>query len=205
MAYTIKGTYAAVCDCSLLCPCPVDGPPTGEGDQCHGLLVFDIREGNLNGTDLSGVAFALYNHFPSNLTSGNWTVGTVVDEGASDDQAQAIERIVSGQEGGPFGEFVPLIGENEGMKRGAVRLSDGDTPSGSVAGVGDFGVDFVRGPDGSPTTVSNAMFGFAPTFKVGKGSGRFSVFGSSHEARYAEGAEFEFSTAMPEGAIHPRA
>src|SRR6266542_763697 len=111
MAYTIKGTYAAVCDCSLLCPCPVDGPPTGEGDQCHGLLVFDVREGNLNGTDLSGVAFALYNHFPSNLTSGNWKVGIVVDDGASDEQAQAIERIVSGDAGGPFGEFKPLIGK----------------------------------------------------------------------------------------------
>ncbi len=187
MAYTIKGTYAAVCDCSLLCPCPVDGPPTGEGDQCHGLLVFDVREGNLNGTDLSGVAFALYNHFPSNLTSGNWKVGIVVDDGASDEQAQAIERIVSGEEGGPFGEFAP------------------HSPSGSVAGVGDFGVDFVRGPDGSPTTVNNAMFGFAPAFKVGKGSGRFSVFGSGHEARYAEGADFEFSTQMAEGATHPRA
>ena len=45
----------------------------------------------------------------------------------------------------------------------------------------------------------------APTFKVGKGSGRLSLFGSSHEARYAEGADFEFSTEMAEGAIHPRA
>jgi hypothetical protein len=205
MAYTIKGTYAAVCDCNLLCPCPVDGPPTGEGGQCYGVLVFDVREGNLDDTDVSGVAFALYNHFPSNLSSGNWKVGVVVDDGASDEQAQAIDRIVSGEEGGPFGEFGPLIGENEGMKRGAVRLSGGDSPSGSVAGVGDFDVDFVRGPDGSPTTVSNAMFGFAPSFKVGKGSGRFSVFGSTHEARYAEGAEFEFSTEMAEGAIHPRA
>jgi len=168
-------------------------------------LVFDVREGNLNGTDLSGVAFALYNHFPSNLTSGNWKVGIVVDDGASDEQAQAIERIVSGEEGGPFGEFAPLIGENVGMQRGSVSLSDGDSPSGSVAGVGDFGVDFVRGPDGSPTTVNNAMFGFAPAFKVGKGSGRFSVFGSGHEARYAEGADFEFSTQMAEGATHPRA
>jgi hypothetical protein len=77
-----------------------------------------VREGNLNDMDFSGVAFALYNNFPSNLTSGNRKVGTVLDEGASDDLAQAIERIVSGEKAGPFGEFAPLIGENVGMQRG---------------------------------------------------------------------------------------
>src|SRR5688500_9126524 len=104
MAYTLKGTYAGTCNCRGLCPCPVDGPPTSEGGECYGTLVFDIREGNLDDVDLSGVAVALYNHFPSNLTSGNWRVGIVVDEGASEQQAQALEQIFSGQVGGPFGE-----------------------------------------------------------------------------------------------------
>jgi hypothetical protein len=205
MAYTIKGTYAGICNCRLLCPCPVDGVPTGEGDECYGVLVFDNREGSLDETDLSGVLFALYNYFPSNLTSGNWKVGITVDESASDDQAKAVERIVSGQEGGPFGEFAPLIGDYVGMQRGKVSLSGGDDPSLSVAGIGDLGTEFLKGADGSPTTVSNAMFGFAPKFRVGKGSGRFSLWGSSHDASYAEGAEYEFSTETPEGAVHPRA
>jgi hypothetical protein len=59
----------------------------------------------------------------------------------------------------------------------------------------------VTGADGAPTTVSNAMFGFAPTFRVGNGSGWFNTFGKRHEARYAEGAEFEFSTEMAEGSF----
>jgi hypothetical protein len=185
-----------------LSSCPVDGLPTGEGDQCHGVLVFDVREGNLDSTDLSGVPFALYNHFPSNLSSGDWKVGIVVDDAASDEQAEAIERIISGQEGGPFADFTPLIGDYVGMQRGNVSLTNG---SGSVANVGDFSTEFLTGADGAPTTVSNAMFGFAPKFRVGKGSGRFNIFGSSHDARYAEGAEFEFSTEMAEGAVHPRA
>jgi hypothetical protein len=205
MAYTIRGTYVAVCNCRLLCPCPYDGPPTGDGDECYGALSFGIREGNLDGTDLSGVNFALYNYFPSNLTAGNWRVGIVVDEGASDEQAQAVERIVSGQEGGPFGDFVPLIGEYVGMQRASVSVSDGDSPSTSIGGVGDnLSIDLARGPDGSPTTVSNAMFGFAPNFRVGTGKGSFETFGSSHESRYGETAEFEFSTEAATE-IHPRA
>jgi hypothetical protein len=204
MAYTIKGLYGAVCNCRLLCPCPVDGPPSAEGGECYGCLVFDVREGNLDDTDVSGTTFALYNHFPSNLSAGNWRIGLVVDEGASDEQAQAIERIISGQEGGPFGDFVPLIGEFVGMQRASVSLSDGDSPSASIGGVGDFSTELLTGPDGSPTTVNKAMFGFAPSFRIGKGSGRYSIFGSSYDATYAESAEFEFSTEA--GAeIHPRA
>ena len=204
MAYTLRGTYVAVCNCRGLCPCPVDGPPTAEGGECYGVLSFGVREGSLDGTDLAGVSFALYNHFPSNLTSGNWRVGIVVDEGASDEQAQAVERIVSGQEGGPFGEFAPMIGEYVGMQRGRISVSNGDNPSTTIGGVGEGRIDLYRGPDGSPTSISNAMFGFSPTFRVGKGSGRFQTFGSSRESSYGETADFEFSTET-EGAIHPRA
>ena len=101
MAYTIKGTYVASCNCVGLCPCPVDGTPATENGECKGAAAFAITEGNLDDTDLAGVSFALYNFFPANITSGNWKVGIVVDDGASTEQAAAIERIVSGEEGGP--------------------------------------------------------------------------------------------------------
>jgi hypothetical protein len=201
MAYRIAGTYVASCNCAVICPCPVDGPPTGPGGECRGVLVFDVRDGNLDGTDLSGVTFALVNHFPSNLSAGNWTVGIFVDESASDEQAQAIERIISGEEGGPFGEFKPLIGDYTGMQRGRVTA---DEKSGSVSGVGDFQFEPFTGPDGSPTTVKGAMFGFAPEFKVGKGSGRAQILGEAAELSYGESADFEFSTEAA-GEIHPRA
>lgn len=204
MAYTLRGSYVAVCNCTGLCPCPVDGKPSSDSGECYGALTFDVREGNLDGTDLSGVKFALLNYFPSNLTAGNWRVGIVVDEGASDEQAQATERIVKGDEGGPFGEFVPLIGEYVGMQRARLTVSDGDNPSTSIGGVGDLTMELLRGPDGTPTTVRNAMFGFAPEFKVGKGSGTFETFGSRHEGSYGETADFEFSTET-EGAVHLRA
>ena len=93
MGYTIGGTYLASCNCRLLCPCPVDGTPTGPNDECHGAAAFRIDTGNLDGVDLAGVKFALLNHFPSNITSGNWKMGIVVDAG-SDEQAQAVEQMI---------------------------------------------------------------------------------------------------------------
>jgi len=203
VAYRIAGTYVAVCDCNGICPCPVDGRPATENGECLGSLVFDIKEGNLDGTDLSGTTAGLYNHFPSNLTAGNWTVGLVIDA-ASDDQARALEAIFKGEEGGPFGEFAGLISNVAGVERGKITVTGGDNPSVSIEGKTEFSFEPFTGGDGSPTTVSNAMFGFAPTYKIGKGSGHSDAFGLSFDARYGESAEFEFSTEMA-GEIHPRA
>ncbi len=201
MAYTIKGTYVASCDCAGICPCPVDGVPTGENNECHGALVFAIKDGSLDDIDLGGVNLALYNYFPSNLTSGNWKVGIVVDDGATDEQAQAVEKIISGEEGGPFGEFKPLIGDYLGMERASITVSDGTV---SVAGKTDFTFEPYTGPDGSPTTVKGAMFGFAPEFTIGKTTGKSDSFGLGFDARYGESADFVFSSEAV-GDIHPRA
>jgi hypothetical protein len=202
MPYRIAGKYLASCDCSLVCACPYDGPPTGRDGQCHGLALFDISQGNLDDTNLSGVRWALYNLFPSNMSSGSWKVGIVVDTGASDGQAQAVERIVSGQEGGPFGDFVPLIGEYLGMDRAAISMSD---KGGSVGGIGEFTWEPFIGPDGSETTVSKAMFGFAPMFTIGRSSGHYTSKTGETDAVYGESASYEFSTEMGPDVVHPRA
>jgi hypothetical protein len=203
VAYRIAGTYVAVCDCAGICPCPVDGAPTGDNGECLGSLVFDIKEGDLDGSDLSGTTAALYNHFPSNLTAGGWTVGLVIDA-ATDDQARALEAIFKGEEGGPFGEFAGLISTVAGVERGKITVMGGDKPSVSIEGKTEFSFEPFTGADGSPTTVTNAMFGFAPTYKIGKGSGHSEAFGLTFDARYGESAEFEFSTEMA-GEVHLRA
>jgi hypothetical protein len=194
MAYRIAGTYVLHCSCHHVCPCSSDGPPTSPDGQCDASGVWHVDSGDSNGTDLSGVDFALYLHTPSNLTAGNWKVGIVVDEGATDEQAQVIERIVSGQEGGPFAEFAPLIGEAQPLRRGSVTFSDGDAPSASVEGETDIRFEPFRGPDEAPTTISNALLAFAPTYMIGKGSGRGQSVRGSYEPVYGESGAFEYSS-----------
>ncbi len=203
MAWRLSGTYVANCSCQLICPCPVDAPPTGPDGQCRGVLVFDVKEGNLDDTDLSGTTFALCNLFPSNLTSGNWKIGVVVDEAASDDQANAIERIVRGQDGGPFEEFAALYGEWLGVERAKVSFSNGDKPTGTVGDV-SFTFEPLDGPMGGHTTVKNAMFGFAPEFRVGHAPGHSDWFGLDFDGVYGETADYEFASEMPEDAPRGR-
>src|SRR5919204_2143978 len=142
MAYKISGTMVTGCECTgPLCPCNVDETPNTPEGKCQGVIVLGVKEGNLDDLDLSGANAALVYTIPGQPSGGSWTMGLVVDEGASDEQAQALERIFRGDEGGMWGEFSALIGEFLDTQRAAVSVSDGGSPSGSVAGIGQIGLE----------------------------------------------------------------
>ena len=204
MSWEISGTYVGSCSCQLICPCPVDSTPTGPNGECRGLNVFHIASGKMDDTDLSGVDFAFANWFPSHLTAGGWKVGAVVDDGASDAQVSALGSILRGEAGGPFGDLAALYGEWLGLERASVTFSDGETPSGSVAGRVLVTFEPLPGPDGGVTTVKNAMYGFAPEFRIGKGPGHPDLFGLQFDGVYGETSDFSFASEMAEGAPNGR-
>jgi hypothetical protein len=193
MGFQLKGTFLGHCDCKAICPCAVDEQPTGRDGQCHGLIVVNIANGSLNDTDLSGTKAVLGYHSPGKITDGRLRLGLVVDDGASDEQVAALERIFSGQAGGMFEAFAGLTEKWLGVERAAIGFSDGDEPS---ATVGETQVNFTafRGEDGNVTTLRNAVFGFAPEFTLGKSSGRSGVLGESFDANYGEAAQFEWAS-----------
>jgi hypothetical protein len=194
MPYQIKGHWVATCSCQVLCPCPVDGPPTAKDGQCRGAGVFHITQGTANGTDLSGVTVGMIYHSPSNFSGGNLKLGIVVDPGVPDDTAKKIEQIFKGEDGGPFAQFVPLIGEWLGVERAPVSYSNGNKPSAKI-GKNSLGVEPFVGGDGNPTVVKNAMMAWrAEGYVPGKGSGKFSMMSVDFEAVYGEHSEFEFAS-----------
>jgi hypothetical protein len=156
--------------------------------------VWDVREGNSDGVDLSGLKVALMVNFPDVITNGNWKIGAIVDEGASDEQVSALEAIVSGQQGGPFGDMAALVGEFAGVQRGPLSYSDMSATIGGKS----FTYEPLRGQDGNATTVKNAVFGFAPEFEIGSASGQLEVFGHSFDASYGEAADFEYGSEIHE-------
>lgn len=205
MSWEMSGKYVGNCSCQLICPCPVDGVPTGPNGECRGVNVFHIASGKLDETDLSGVDFVFCNWFPSNLTAGGWKVGVVIDVAASESQARALETILHGEAGGPFGDLAALFGEWLGVERASVTFSDGETPSASVPGHVNFTFEPLPGPDGGVTTIKNAMFGFAPEFLIGKAPGHSDLFGLDFDGVYGESADFTFASEMAENAPKLRA
>ncbi|MFI0450320.1 DUF1326 domain-containing protein [Actinomadura sp. 6N118] len=201
MAYTISGNYLASCSCVLVCGCAMDAQPRdAQGDeQCRGTAVFHIADGHLGDVDLSGVDFAFYNYFPSHLTAGDWKLGLVVDSDAGEEQADAVERILTGREGGPFGELSQFFGEYLGMRRAQISLTDGDKPALEIEGLSEIRYEPLTGPDGNPTTVKNAQFGFAPEFEIGRTEGHSDAFDLGFGPEYGERGEYTFSTEQTEG------
>jgi membrane complex biogenesis BtpA family protein len=58
MAWNVKGTYFETCSCDLFCPCNISMAHGATYDYCRVTLVFNITEGEVEGTDVGGLAVA---------------------------------------------------------------------------------------------------------------------------------------------------
>jgi hypothetical protein len=118
MAWKLSGTYFENCPCDSVCPCTTSeltGP--ADVDRCTVLLTFHIDSGDIDGADVSGLNVAGFFDAPSPMSDGGWKAGLLIDAAASDEQAERLRAVFSGEKGGPTGALAPLIGEVLGMER----------------------------------------------------------------------------------------
>jgi hypothetical protein len=144
MAWNLKGSYVETCSCDLLCPCNASFDHGAVYDYCRVVLAFDIREGAVDGTDVGGLKVALIADTPKVMTDGNWKLGVFVDGNASDEQADKLGAVFSGQLGGPMEALGPLVGEVLGVERAPIEVvDDGTRHSVKIGNVIDFEIEDV--------------------------------------------------------------
>ena len=80
MSWSLKGSYVETCSCDLMCPCNFSFDHGATYDYCRVTLVFNISEGEIEGTDVSGLKVAAIADTPKVMTEGNWRLGMFVDE-----------------------------------------------------------------------------------------------------------------------------
>jgi len=115
MAYQLEGSLLEVCTCNILCPCWVGEDP--DGGKCDGVLSWHFDKGTVNGTDVSGRTFTILTHIPGNILEGNWKIVVYVDDGATDEQQQALLDVWTGKLGGPVADLAQLVGEVMAVER----------------------------------------------------------------------------------------
>jgi hypothetical protein len=93
-------------------------------DRCQVVLVYHIDSGEIEGTDVSGLAVAVVADTPRQMTDGNWNLGLIIDAAASQEQADRLSAVFSGQTGGPMAALAPLVGKVLGVERAAMDYSD---------------------------------------------------------------------------------
>jgi hypothetical protein len=103
----ITGEEVGNCNCGWACPCQFDADPT-HGD-CHALIAYAIREGHFGEVDLDGVRFATVVSWPGAIHEGDGTVQLFIDESATPEQRDAVEKVAGGEHGGTYFEIFASV------------------------------------------------------------------------------------------------
>lgn len=190
MSWNIRGSYFETCSCDLMCPCNLSFDHGATYDYCRVTLVFSLREGRVEDTDIGGRMVAVIADAPKVMTDGNWRVGLFVDEAASDDQLDKLVKVFSGQLGGPMAALAPLIGEVLGAQRATISVNDdglehsariGDGIEFTVRDIVPFGVE-----TGEPVRFDHMFHPVASNLTMAEATrSRISAFGIEYQGRSA--------------------
>src|SRR5579864_8304957 len=173
MAWKLEGSYFETCSCNVICPCTASLSLGATYDRCRVVLVFNVKDGQIDGVDVSGLTVAAVADTPKVMTDGNWRLGVFLDAAASDEQAEKLGAVFSGAMGGPMAGLGPLIGENLGVERAPIEVREdglnhsvriGDSVDFEIEDVVPFGVESgqparltgIFHPAGSELTVARA-------------------------------------------------
>jgi hypothetical protein len=142
MSWNLRGSYIETCSCELMCPCNLSFDHGATYDFCRVTLVFNVRQGDVEGVDIGGLTVALIADTPKVMTEGNWRLGVFVDDAAADDQFDKLVKVFTGELGGPMAALAPLVGEVLGVERASIEVEeDGLRHSVRIADVIDFEIE----------------------------------------------------------------
>ena len=190
MAWNVKGTYLETCSCDFVCPCNFSFTHGADNDRCRVVLVFNVTEGEVEGTDVGGLVVALLAETPRVMAEGNWRVGVFVDDKASEEQAEKLLGVFSGQLGGPMAALGPLIGEHLGVQRAPIEVREdglshsvriGDAVDFEIEDVVPFGID-----TGEPVRITGMFHPAGAEFRVAEAKrATINGFGISYDGKSA--------------------
>jgi len=162
-SWSVRGQYFETCSCDYVCPCILNNMaalPT-KGD-CTFALTFHIEQGSYSGTTLDDLSFVVLGRTPGAMGAGNWQVGLLTDDRATQDQQAALVQIGSGQGGGPMAALGPLVGQFLGVEAKPIRFqrgADGMTFSVTADGALDQAAQGVPSPvkEGEALAIDNTL------------------------------------------------
>jgi hypothetical protein len=188
VSWSIKGSYAETCSCELMCPCNLSLDNGATYDYCRVTLVFSIREGEIDGTDVSGLKVAAIADTPKVMTDGNWKLGMFIDADASDEQADKLGKVFGGELGGPMAALGPLVGEVVGVERVPIEVvDDGLSHSVRIGDVIDFEIEDIvpfGKENGEPVKFDGMFHPVASDLTMAKAKRtNINAFGISYEGK----------------------
>ena len=190
MSWNLEGSYFETCSCEVMCPCTASLSLGATYDRCKAMLIFHVKDGDIEGTDVSGLTVAAIADTPKVMSEGNWRLGVFIDAAASDEQAEKLGGVFSGALGGPMEALGPLVGENLGVQRAPIEVREdglthsvriGDAVEFEIEDVVSFGVE-----SGEPAKLTGIFHPAGPDLTVAHAiNSRIDAFGIAYEGKSA--------------------
>ena len=99
--WELKGQVLISCNCDWGCPCNFNAPPTT--GKCEGGWTWHVDRGFSDATRLDDLYFSVYANWPGAIHEGNGEALILIDERANTEQREALEGMLGGTIGGPWG------------------------------------------------------------------------------------------------------
>jgi hypothetical protein len=188
MSWKLEGTYFETCSCEVICPCTASLANGATYDRCRALLVFNVKDGDVDGTDVSGLTVAAIADTPKVMAEGNWRLGMFIDDAASDEQAEKLGAVFGGQLGGPMEALGGLIGEMLGVERAPITIEeDGLRHSITIGEAVDFEVEDIvpfGSESGEPARLTNIFHPAGSELTIAKATrSSINAFGIEYEGK----------------------
>jgi hypothetical protein len=97
----LNGQVLVACNCDWGCPCNFNARPTK--GKCEGGWTWHVVDGAYGDVPLNGLNFSVYVNWPGAIHEGNGEALILIDERADARQRAAIEILIDGKVGGPWG------------------------------------------------------------------------------------------------------
>ena len=94
--WEIHGRELGNCNCGYACPCQFSAMPTD--GTCQAAVGYEIDSGHYGDVKLDGLRMAATYKWPGAVHEGDGEMQLVIDERATPEQREALEKIMSGED-----------------------------------------------------------------------------------------------------------
>ena len=189
-----RGLMFENCTCQLVCPGHLHFSQTCTHERCVGYWAIRVDDGAYGSVPLTGLRAFIAFDAPQRMMDGDWTEVVVIDESAAAQQRAALDTILRGQAGGPWGLLAKFVGTWLETRYLPIAFTHEDTTHrAEIPGLLTTSVTNIKGRDRSqPVTFENI-------FNQIHGASQVIAIGSTH---YDDGV-IRFATEKTHG-LHSR-
>ena len=149
--WEIHATVVANCNCAYGCPCQFDALPTY--GTCEAADGFQIEKGFYGGVSLDGLNAGMLAKWPGPIHEGNGERLIIIDDRATAEQRNALEKIISGKDTEELATIFWVVNAMTSIRHETLYLpvtveADMDARTGRVVvdGVFDLNVEPIMNP-----------------------------------------------------------